>query len=104
MRIDPGQLLLGDVVDETPFVVGVSRRCLGNCLAGGIRNKQLLTRDANALAPMLRVNLRSMRLKPSGIAVELLALRPSFGQLRRVSDLFHHDGVALSNHLRTWGD
>jgi hypothetical protein len=39
-----------------------------------------------------------MRLQPGGVAIESLALRPRFGKLSGVSDLFHHQRALCVTH------
>jgi hypothetical protein len=40
-----------------------------------------------------------MRLQPGGVAIKALALRPRFGKLFGVSDLFHHQRDLQVSHL-----
>jgi hypothetical protein len=98
MRIDSGHFLLGDVVHESPVIVRMGGRGLGERFGGCIGDEQLLAGNANALPPVLPRDFRRMRLQPRRIPVELLALGACTGQFMRVSDLFHHNLRRLTAH------
>jgi hypothetical protein len=55
-----------------------------------IGDKRLLTGDANALATIVCVHLGDMRLQSGSVAIGACALRPGFGGLLGVGDLFHN--------------
>ncbi|MEX2317398.1 MAG: hypothetical protein WD669_09620 [Pirellulales bacterium] len=78
-------------MDESAQVVGMGSLGLGKRFAGGIGDKEFFASDADTSTAMQRVNRSGMGLKPSRIAIKLLALGAGSGQLSRVCQFFHDD-------------
>src|SRR5437660_1252627 len=93
MRINPGRLLSWDITEQdTSVLFGMGGSGLTENFFGGVRYEQLFARNANALAAIVRVNLSSMLLETSRVAVETLILLKRFCQLFRIGHFFHHNG------------